>query len=797
MADRTAGFPEELATRFEPHRRLGAGAMGAVWLARDRSLDRLVAIKILKHFGRPDLQQRFDREARILGALDDPHVLKIYASGVTAFGPYLVMEYLDGGSPPRPIPAPEAAAIMRDVARGLQAAHDRGVLHRDLKPDNIMRTREGRTVVVDFGLARDEASSTLTAEGGYVGSPGYLAPECWRGERASTASDWYGWGATWFHLVEGRMPFEAPTLIAASQGATLPRPRFDVLPEGSRAVEAIAAALADDPARRPKDLAAALALMGDEGLARPPTLTAELAAPTRPGPGPGPGPGTGTGTGTGTGRGPALSGGHPPVPGPGVRRWGPALGVALLAAGLGAGLLARGRPEAPAGAGEAAPPASAPVPDAAGAGPASPFPPGWVESIVAWVAARAGEVVGPDGKVTASPEGGVPAGGRRRLDPDPAAWGELLGAWPELGVWDRWIAGGGDPAGLAEETVDALASIDAELVGRDLPRVFAPALGTRRPAGEVATPAGLREGLYASYRFAPSLRGWGAALGTAWAEVVARHDAAEAGMRAALRGEPGAPALPTRMLGLVAMPQDLLMADYLGGAVADRGNRLLVAPWIRPASEALGRFLFVAGRALREDPADADRLALVVVRTLAHRDGLWFDGPTLGPPARLLGLEAATPAEKLLLGLVAEAAAQVRLRMGLAGRGELEELAAAAYRGACPAWVEGGGFGELRVLVGLERFVELQAARGKAEAVFEAFHLFKEKLYLEDGGNAGAVLGRVAELWAAGRAPAGWDPEDLAMLLTWLDAHPESWGSRKTRAKVRESLDTLYRELER
>jgi len=226
--------------QYELLRKVGAGAMGEVYLARDTDLDRRVAIKLLhgEGLGRPrqaHRAERFLREARTAAQLVHPNVAVVYQVGRDGDNPFIVMEWLDGTDLGRwvdtqgPMPWREAVRALADAAAGLAAAHDAGLVHRDIKPSNLMRLADGRVKLVDFGLARWHGlASDLTAVGGVMGTPGYLSPEqCW-GEEATPQSDLYALGCTLHYLLTGRLPFDAdsfPALAKLHVEAPMPDPR--------------------------------------------------------------------------------------------------------------------------------------------------------------------------------------------------------------------------------------------------------------------------------------------------------------------------------------------------------------------------------------------------------------------------------------------------------------------------------------------------------------------------------------------------------------------------------------------
>ena len=211
--------------------------MGEVWLAYDPSLDRQVAIKTL----RPEVAlgaqglDRFLREARLAAKLHHTNAVTVYQVGVEGQTPYIAMEHVEGQSldkaisPGKPMNWHEATRAVRDAAAGLAAAHKLGLIHRDIKPANLMRTTEGVTKVVDFGLARAQKAQTqLTQQGTLLGTPAYLAPELWQRQEADARSDVYALACTYYCLLTGEPPFDGENFVALGYQHThepLPDPR--------------------------------------------------------------------------------------------------------------------------------------------------------------------------------------------------------------------------------------------------------------------------------------------------------------------------------------------------------------------------------------------------------------------------------------------------------------------------------------------------------------------------------------------------------------------------------------------
>ncbi|MEO8359541.1 MAG: serine/threonine-protein kinase [Vicinamibacteria bacterium] len=207
--------------RYELGEKLGEGAMGLVFKARDTVLDRIVALKTLPFEGASDeIQERFRREAEAIGRMDHPHVVKVFDLGETDGRLFMAMELLDGEDLRRlievsaDIPITERLRIFAEACDGFSYAHSRGVVHRDIKPANIMVTKVGTTKILDFGLARMETHQTLTRKGVILGTPDYMSPEQATGKAADPRSDVFSCGAVFFEFVTGFKPFRGATLHA-------------------------------------------------------------------------------------------------------------------------------------------------------------------------------------------------------------------------------------------------------------------------------------------------------------------------------------------------------------------------------------------------------------------------------------------------------------------------------------------------------------------------------------------------------------------------------------------------------
>jgi len=227
---------------------LGAGGMGEVYKARDTRLDRTVAIKVLpEHLSAtPDLRARFEREARAVSSLNHPHICTLYDVGHQDGVDYLVMEHIEGETlstrlEKGPLPTPEVLRCATEIADALDKAHRQGMVHRDLKPGNVMLTKTGAKLL-DFGLARaglpgapgsggvlsqtPTMATPLTGAGMIVGTFQYMAPEQLEGREADARSDLWAFGATVYEMATGKKAFEGHSQASLIASILKEQPRF-------------------------------------------------------------------------------------------------------------------------------------------------------------------------------------------------------------------------------------------------------------------------------------------------------------------------------------------------------------------------------------------------------------------------------------------------------------------------------------------------------------------------------------------------------------------------------------------
>jgi len=261
---------------FEIEALAGRGGMGTVYRAREPGLARPVALKVIaaEVADEPAFRARFAREARVAASIEHAHVVPVYGAGEADGCPWIAMRWVDGADLGAMIAASGrlapalAAALVGQAASALAAAHARGLVHRDVKPANLLVGRDGHAYLTDFGLARSDAMTALTSTGGVLGTPGFASPEQVKGARVGAPTDVYALGCVLYAAIAGDQPFRREGALATAWAhVNDPVPelgrRVSGLPDGLE--EIVSAALAKRPEERPAagELAARLAAFGD------------------------------------------------------------------------------------------------------------------------------------------------------------------------------------------------------------------------------------------------------------------------------------------------------------------------------------------------------------------------------------------------------------------------------------------------------------------------------------------------------------------------------------------------------
>ena len=210
-----------IGSRYEIVRLLGQGGMGAVYQAHDKELERQVAIKVIRAdmAANPEILRRFKQELILARQITHKNVIRIFDLGQADGIKFITMEYIEGENlqavlrQKKKLAPAEAASILAQVCRALEAAHNEGVIHRDLKPQNIMLDKTGRAYVMDFGIARSMLGSGMTQTGALIGTPDYMSPEQAKGQTLDARSDLFSIGIIFYEMLSGQVPFDADTTM--------------------------------------------------------------------------------------------------------------------------------------------------------------------------------------------------------------------------------------------------------------------------------------------------------------------------------------------------------------------------------------------------------------------------------------------------------------------------------------------------------------------------------------------------------------------------------------------------------
>ncbi|MCL5736850.1 MAG: Stk1 family PASTA domain-containing Ser/Thr kinase [Actinobacteria bacterium] len=294
--------------RYEVIKKLGSGGMADVYLAEDRLLGRQVALKVLSSRYAHDEQfvERFRREASSAASLNHPNIVQIYDRGEAEETYYIAMEYLEGRSLKEiilkyaPLNPDLVLSVSVQILEALRFAHRRDIIHRDIKPQNIIVDNDGRVKVTDFGIARAGSASTMTEAGSILGTAHYLSPEQAQGRPVEAASDLYSLGVVMYEMVTGRLPYDGdnPVTIAMQHVQDSPTPPRSIVPDVPENLEAVilrslgkrptdryltAQAFLDDlrKVQRGEDVSVPAAFAEDATRVMRPAATAPVSEPTQ------------------------------------------------------------------------------------------------------------------------------------------------------------------------------------------------------------------------------------------------------------------------------------------------------------------------------------------------------------------------------------------------------------------------------------------------------------------------------------------------------------------------------------
>src|SRR3954467_5391940 len=279
--------PTVLAGRYRVLDRLGSGGMATVYLAEDERLGRKVAVKRLHADSPEDAAQRFEREAKVGASLSHPNLVTVFDTVADDEGVLIVMEYVEGENlaelmSRERVPAEQAVSILRQVAGALDHAHQAGVIHRDVKPANILISPDGKAKLVDLGIATASERTRITQVGTVLGTPSYMAPEQLEGGTITRAVDVYALGAVAFELLSGRKARQGRTPVEiahrmATEGAPAIRKAWPDCPDAAE--EALCQARARDPRARPRSAGQLARALDDAFKATRPATSRPLASP--------------------------------------------------------------------------------------------------------------------------------------------------------------------------------------------------------------------------------------------------------------------------------------------------------------------------------------------------------------------------------------------------------------------------------------------------------------------------------------------------------------------------------------
>lgn len=608
-----------LSEHFALEGEAGRGGFGVVYRARHRATGELAAAKVSHTVTAQEDLRRVAREVELASRLQHPHLARLYGLFLSDDGqPALVYEWVAGGAldSRRRAPVPEVLRWVEEAGAALDTLHRQRLVHRDVKPENLMLDEDGRVRLVDYGLMRPEADGrTVTATGIILGTPAFMPPEAFRGDRVGPAADRFALAATAYWLLTGRPPFghENPADIMRAQGSPPPPPR-ELGPEASPAfARAFSAGLASDHAARPVTCGAfaqslreawrSPSVAPETSPSNAPTLQVErrpLRAPSTP-------------RRMGTSRRVAR------------RRLAPPLAVLALGLGVGAVLL-RPRAELPA--------SPSPLPTAPAAAPAL-FDPARLVAIrddlndlqAVYTDVRSRILTDAQRRNAPSTQGV-----RRILDGDPLHWPSVLNQLPDLQELLAELAAGVSLEELPEAFRDEARRTDTAFQAQGLPRPFGPHWGLLPEDDSVG---------------GSGLSGW---AGAAKRELLRATASLESRGRVLIDSSKDVPGLEFTQRGLALQSPGTVVIALLKSYSSPQMRKEL-GEYLRDEVEALHRALLAAGRSLRDEPET--RAEVVTLFGISHRrilDGLYRSYLAQLPARYVLGpLDESDPDTAYLL----------------------------------------------------------------------------------------------------------------------------------------------------
>jgi serine/threonine protein kinase len=745
--------------------------MGVVFRALDLQLARDVAVKVLSLEPRPEVLARIEREARLMAAIRHPHVIEIYDYGMVEGQPYLVLELLEGkdlnGLATGEDPLPHLLA----VAEALDAVHQVGVLHRDVKPGNILVAGKGRTVLTDFGLAFDPEDEGMTKTGTVLGTVAFMSPEALAGARSDSSVDWWAWGVSLYSLLEGRLPFSWEEVMGMGAGGeAIPLPKIVRATGRRRAL--IERCLSRDLAKRPQGFAAIQAIL-EPGLHDESSPTAS--------------PHSVAGTLSQSASTQEMSGSRPRSKtkrkvAPWTRRRLSRLGVAFFLA-LGWWLLP-GKQE----------PVFAPKktsPSISKEANLGPFGETYLDDLRKQFRKAGRMYWRPDGGLEEYSGGDLPDDWKEFLSLDPALWGVMIEELSLLAKFRGWLQEGGRLEALGESLVRALRKVDVAFRDQGLPRPFFPFLYLSSPGVNQKTfrvPAKWikqeRRERYAGWE----LSGWGAVAGEAYRQAVLRKSAMCKEIEDSRQGRPTSEVFPRSLATGRSVLALQSVENYQGLLWRQVSLRRSSAAWSRPLGEFMHGFFYAAMRSLEEEDAEQPRRALLFAELA---DGMrWWSYTYLAQLHSywILGGRPVNPGQYRLELHVLKRQRSLATELGWP-RKELDRRRREVLQVALQILDKSGTQGELADAFAVAG-VEIEADHGGDDAVLQAYRLRRVQFLNMIGKYSGrSVMASV--LWAGKRLegkPAGLQEAELSEILDWFDRKGTGLAKRPNWRGLRELL---------